>query len=100
MGMDAPAPTVKGVKKTSKIRLQAADPKVHAAIINIVQIVIFWLLATKYTSQRRPITMVDQIQLSKGCNSGRCINTATHRAQDKSDQFHTSSVKKIGRAHV
>ena len=64
----------------------------RAAIIKVVQFVIFWVLAIQYTPYARSITTVAQVQLSKGPKSGRCINTAMHRAHDQCHQFHTSSV--------
>ena len=88
----------KGVKKTGKkseYRLQRPRLLQHAAIIKVVQIVIFWVLATQYTPYGRSITTVAQVQLSKGPKSGRCINTATHRACDKCHQLHTSSVRSL-----
>ena len=54
--------------------------------------VILWVLATQYTPYARSITKVAKDQLSKGPNSGRCINTAMHRAHEKWHQLHTSSV--------
>ena len=64
----------------------------RAAIMKDVQSVIFWILATQYTPYARSITMVAKDQLSKGPKSGRCINTAMHRAHEKWHQLHTSSV--------
>ena len=67
----------------------------RAAIMKVVQIVIFWILATQYTPYARSITMVAKDQLNKGLKSGRCINTAMHRPHDKSDQSHTASVRNL-----
>ena len=73
-------------QEKSGCKLQGPRLLQCAAIIKVIQNMIFYVLATQWSPHGRSITTVAQDQLSKGPKSRRCNNTAMHRGWAKSQQ--------------